>query len=74
MLQYTEGVRNEPGHWDFMISYTQRNDRAMALAWKLRAALLLRGKTVWVDVEMRNQDVAAMEEAAKHSQPAIAHP
>ena len=23
-----EGPHNEPGHWDFMVSYTQRSDKA----------------------------------------------
>ena len=60
-------VLNPPGHWDCMISYTQRNNVSEAIAYKTRAALLQRGKSVWLDVEMASRDEAAMEEGVKNS-------
>ena len=47
-----EPVKNAPGRWDAMISYTQRNPTSEALAYKISAALQARGKTVWLDVDM----------------------
>ena len=55
-----------------MISYTQRNPVCEALAYKFSAALAKRGKSVWLDVEMRRRDEAAMEEGVKHSRCVIA--
>jgi hypothetical protein len=50
-------VLNEPGHWDFMISYTQRNPAAEILAANLYNSIRERGGTLckgscWLDVKM----------------------
>eukprot|EP00240_Pyramimonas_obovata_P016210 CAMPEP_0118935886 /NCGR_PEP_ID=MMETSP1169-20130426/15885_1 /TAXON_ID=36882 /ORGANISM="Pyramimonas obovata, Strain CCMP722" /LENGTH=269 /DNA_ID=CAMNT_0006878961 /DNA_START=142 /DNA_END=954 /DNA_ORIENTATION=+ len=58
---------NKPGLWDFFISHTQRNDAAVALAEKLYASLKERGKKVWLDVNMKRRDEAAMEEGVRNS-------
>jgi hypothetical protein len=63
---------NDPGAWDAMISYTQRNARAMLLAAELYASLRERGKTVWLDVKMPKLNTAAMKEAAQNSKCIIA--
>lgn len=65
-------VINSPGRWDAMISYTQRNAVSEALAHMLRAELIERGKTVWLDVKMNRRDEAAMKEGVKHSRCVIA--
>ena len=65
-------VRNQPGVWDFMISYTQRNEASCALAQQLRAELIAHGKTVWLDVMMKSRDMAAMREGVENSQRIIA--
>lgn len=64
--------KNPPGAWHFMISYTQRNDRAVALVTKLEKELVHRGYTAWLDVEMNNKSEAAMKEAVEHSMVVIA--
>ena len=46
------GAINSPGHWDFFLSHTQRDDRAVALAEMLCGSLKEMGKTVWLDVHM----------------------
>jgi hypothetical protein len=63
---------NQPGNWDFMISYTQRNAVSETLAVKISGELRKRGKTVWLDVEMDERDETAMEEGVKNSQCVIA--
>jgi len=60
------GAINAPGHWDFFLSHTQRDDRAVALAEMLCGSLKEMGKTVWLDVHMTKRDMAAMEEGAKN--------
>ena len=50
-----------------MISYTQRSDRAIALATKLEKDLAHRGYSVWLDVNMNDKSEAAMKEAVEHS-------
>ena len=67
LLLSPSSVKNAPGRWDFMISYTQRNAVSEALAYKLHAALEKLGKSVWLDVEMSARDEAAMEEGVKNS-------
>ena len=63
---------NEPGSWDAMISYTQRNAASETLAEALYGELTRRGFTVWLDVKMNKRDVAAMEEGVKFSRYVIA--
>eukprot|EP01047_Picozoa_sp_COSAG01_P050774 COSAG01_NODE_5168_length_4438_cov_4.333026_1_plen_1066_part_00 len=63
---------NTPGHWDFMISYTQRNTAAELLAEAVYGEMTGRGKTVWLDIKMRKLNVAAMKEAAQNSRCIIA--
>ena len=60
-------ARNAPGSWHFMISYTQRSDKAGLLAAKLRSALGERGFSVWLDVHMKDKSEAAMQEAVENS-------
>jgi len=62
-----QGARNAPGAWHFMISYTQRSDRAVALATKLKEDLAHRGYSVWLDVDMADKSEAAMNEAVENS-------
>jgi len=65
-------VLNEPGFWDFMISHTQRNGKAVALAEKLAASLRKLGFTVWLDVDMGKKSTAAMKEGVRNSKCVIA--
>ena len=65
-------VLNEPGFWDFMISHTQRNGKAVALAEKLAASLRNLGFTVWLDVDMGQRSAAAMEEGVRNCKCVIA--
>jgi hypothetical protein len=71
-LPAVRGAINEPGHWDAMISYTQRNGTAETLAVKISSELHKRGMSVWLDVEMDRRDEAAMEEGVKNSNCLIA--
>ena len=57
---------------DFFISHTQRNQGAVALAEKLQSSLKEQGKTVWLDVNMRDKSTAAMEEGVRNSRCVIA--
>eukprot|EP01045_Picozoa_sp_COSAG04_P007421 COSAG04_NODE_388_length_15249_cov_7.616502_4_plen_3423_part_00 len=66
------GPLNEPGHWDAMISYTQRNPAAELLAEGLYSSMRERGKTVWLDVKMRKLNEAAMKEAVQNSRCVLA--
>eukprot|EP01047_Picozoa_sp_COSAG01_P073113 COSAG01_NODE_11820_length_1853_cov_2.289624_1_plen_455_part_01 len=66
------GPLNEPGHWDAMISYTQRNPTSETLAVKLSGELQKRGLGVWLDVDMPKRDEAAMQEGAQKSKCIIA--
>lgn len=63
---------NSPGHWDAMISYTQRNAKARLLAEQICHTLRERGKSVWLDVKMSKLNEAAMKEAAQNSTAVIA--
>jgi len=63
---------NPPGKWDFMISYTQQNGFAKALATKLHSTLKDQGWGVWFDVEMGDRSEAAMQEAVENSSAVIA--
>ena len=68
-----EGAINPPGHWDVMISYTQQNGHAKALALKLYSSLHHeQKKSVWFDVQMEDKSEAAMKEAVEHSSTVIA--
>ena len=62
---------NQPGHWDIMVSYTQRNAKAQLLAAEIYSGMLERGKT-WMDVRMDQLNEAAMREAAQHSKIIVA--
>jgi serine/threonine protein kinase len=70
--QERQGVINEPGHWDVMLSYTQRNYTSEAIVHAVYGELVKRGKTVWLDVKMSKRDEAAMEEGAKNVECMIA--
>ena len=72
MAQLTPSVKNPPGHWDFFLSHTQRDDKAVMLAELLIGNLQQMGKTVWLDVRMSRRDRAAMEEGAENSECLIA--
>ena len=63
---------NAPGHWDAMISYTQRNAKAELLAEAVYSSMRERGKAVWLDVKMNQLNEAAMREAAQCSKCIIA--
>ena len=63
---------NDPGEWFAMISYTQRNANAKALALQLYATLRERQLPVWLDTKMSQLNEAAMKEAAQGSRCVIA--
>lgn len=67
-----KGALNAPGAWHFMISYTQRSDRGVALATKLEKDLAQRGYSIWLDVNMKDKSEAAMKEAVEHSMVVLA--
>eukprot|EP01050_Picozoa_sp_SAG11_P035153 SAG11_NODE_12751_length_687_cov_0.906463_1_plen_94_part_01 len=56
------GPINEPGAWDFFISYTQNSEASKLLANKLFSDLGRHGYTAWLDNEMDKVDEKAMEE------------
>ena len=64
----TTGPLNEPGHWHFFLSHTQRSGRATTLATKLFGSL----KEVWLDVEMGDKSEAAMKEGVCGSKAVLA--
>ena len=68
----TLSILNQPGFWDFMISHTQRNGKAVALAERLAASLRKLGFTVWLDVDMGKKSTAAMKEGVRNSKCVIA--
>ena len=70
--QPESGPLNEPGHWDAMISYTQRNPAAELLAEGVHTSFTKRGKTVWLDIKMGKLNTAAMEEGVRNSKCVIA--
>ena len=53
---------NAPGHWDFFVSYTQRDPAAQTVARALFQKLREAGQTCWLDVEMGSKSEAAMRE------------
>ena len=63
---------NDPGTWDFFISHTQRNGRAVALAEKLTNDLRKLGKTCWLDVNMADKSIDAMKEGVLNSKAMLA--
>ena len=63
---------NEPGKWDAMISYTQRDGKAEVMAEGLFSALENKGWKIWMDIKMKKCNTAAMEEAVKNSRSVIA--
>ena len=63
-----QGLLNEPGHWDFFVSHTQRSGRATTLATKLFGSL----NDVWLDVEMSDKSEAAMKEGVYGSKVVLA--
>ena len=63
---------NQPGHWDVMLSYTQRNAVSETIAQALFGEFEKRGVSVWLDVKMIRKDVAAMEEGVRNSKCVIA--
>jgi parallel beta-helix repeat protein len=66
------GALNAPGHWDVIISHTQRHGKAVAMAEKLAASLEKLGLTVWLDVNMTQRSAAAMQEGVRNSKCVIA--
>ena len=67
-----EPTINAPGHWDAMISYTQKNAEAKLLATEIYTSMRERGKSVWLDIRMDQLNEAAMKEAAQQSKCIIA--
>ena len=65
-------VYNEPGHWDYFLSHTQRSGPAKSIADRLCASLEKQGFTVWLDVNMGQKGTAAMLEGAQNSRCVIA--
>ena len=63
---------NAPGQWHFMISYTQQDLKAQALAQRLSSSLKGGGFTVWLDVEMDAKGVPAMKEGVENSMVVLA--
>ena len=57
-----QGSINDPGKWDFFISYTQRNASGMLVAHKMYHMLKEEGCSVWLDNEMADKSEAAMKE------------
>ena len=72
LARTTSTACNRPGHWDAMISYTQRNPEAAHLADKLYTSLQERGMRIWLDVKMDKLHEDAMQEAAENSKWIIA--
>eukprot|EP01046_Picozoa_sp_COSAG06_P031174 COSAG06_NODE_3014_length_5960_cov_2.963146_1_plen_1145_part_00 len=66
------GIKNEPGRWDIMISYTQRNPVSETLAAHLHGEFVRRGLAVWLDIKMDKRDEAAMEEGVRNSSCVVA--
>mmetsp|Transcript_34141 Transcript_34141/g.65228 ORF Transcript_34141/g.65228 Transcript_34141/m.65228 type:complete len:543 (-) Transcript_34141:351-1979(-) len=58
---------NEPGYWDFYISYNRRDARSAESAIKLHATLTTLGQTVWIDENMQDRSEAAAEEGVQNS-------
>jgi hypothetical protein len=71
-LQVGEAPINEPGHWDVMISYTQKSSAAKLLAEVIERELQQRGMKVWRDIMMDVCHQDAMKEAVTNSRAVIA--
>ena len=65
-------IYNEPGHWDFFLSHTQRSGPAKSIAERLCSSLEKQGFTVWLDVNMGQKGTAAMREGVRNSRCVIA--
>eukprot|EP00808_Paulinella_micropora_P006283 g72215.t1 len=63
---------NEPGHWDFFLSHTQRGHAGKELVEVLRQGFLRRRLTSWLDVKMKDMSRPAMEEGVCRSRCVIA--
>ncbi|KAL1496628.1 hypothetical protein AB1Y20_014232 [Prymnesium parvum] len=63
---------NDPGHWAFFLSYTQRNPEAKLLAFEIYNSLRDSGEAVWLDVKMAQCDTASMKEGVLNSDAIIA--
>eukprot|EP00808_Paulinella_micropora_P007601 g17915.t1 len=63
---------NEPGHWDFFLSHTQRGHAGKELVEVLSQGFLRRGLTSWLDVKMKDMSRPAMEEGVCRSRCVIA--
>eukprot|EP00854_Cymbomonas_tetramitiformis_P027913 gene27913-34491_t len=63
---------NAPGHWDCMVSYSQRDGKAESVATDLFHSLKDKGYRCWLDVKMFHRGEAAMKEAVEHSKVIIA--
>jgi len=58
---------NEPGRWDFFLSYTQRSGHGREITTQLSATVPNQPhlRTIWHDVRMHTLDDEAMEEGVK---------
>ena len=60
-------ARNDPGHWDVFLGHSRRSADAVLLAREAATSLRALGFSVWLDVDMTDKSLAAMEEGVKCS-------
>jgi hypothetical protein len=72
MSSLIKTTMNSPGHWEVMISYTQRDGESVVLASELYHAFRELGLSVWLDIKMAKLNSAAMEEGVKNCKCVIA--
>ncbi len=65
--RYSTARLNAPGAWDVFISHTQCSDQGRLHALSLWHTYTAMGLSVWLDVKMKSQSIAAMEEGVKNS-------
>mmetsp|Transcript_5167 Transcript_5167/g.9814 ORF Transcript_5167/g.9814 Transcript_5167/m.9814 type:complete len:364 (+) Transcript_5167:192-1283(+) len=58
---------NEPGHWDFYISYTKEDPHAVECAIKINSTLTTLGKSVWMHENMMQRGDGAIKEGVCNS-------
>ena len=68
----SEDALNAPGRWDVFLSHTQRHADGKLHALDLYVALTAMGYSVWLDVKVSNQSIAAMEEGVRNSKCVVA--
>ena len=64
-------IANPPGHWEYFISHTQRDEKAKLLAFELYTGLQSEGHTCWLDVVMADKSEKAMQEGVVRSRVVI---